>query len=200
MTRSRISSPVVSFTSGHCQLGDDRALLSLVVVQDLVQLSARHCGPCNEGPASQPAVVSGARRLTHTRTSTRARLSIDAEEILHDPWTDAKPCRAADSKRRMWRPRCRVGWWETSTRLLAYWSVISDADGPAGRYPLANRLVGNPGSLVGRGDPASPATSSRPCWESPSARRLLGLRCRRQNAESGVREGAKRSDRRRSPR
>ena len=36
---------------------------------------------------------------------------------------------AADLNRRIWRSRCRVGWWETSARLFAYLSVQWTTDG-----------------------------------------------------------------------
>jgi hypothetical protein len=47
-------------------------------------------------------------------------MSSDVNRFRTTSWTARKRCAcAADLKRRMWRSRCRVGWWETSTRLLA---------------------------------------------------------------------------------
>ena len=51
-------------------------------------------------------------------------MSAHSEEILHQPCADTNRCTwAADLKHRIWHSLYRVGWWETSERLFAYWSL-----------------------------------------------------------------------------
>ncbi len=60
----------------------------------------------------------------------RSRCRPTRNRFRMTPWTERNRCAcASDLNRRICRSRCRVGWWETSARLLAYREVSWGTEG-----------------------------------------------------------------------